>query len=55
MKKFKFKLYNKQLGDIEDTLANINKAKKELDYNPKISFSKGIQEFTNWFQLYYKK
>ena len=40
MKKFKFKLYNKQLGDIEDTLANINKAKKELDYNPKISFSK---------------
>ena len=55
MKKFKFKLYNKQLGDIEDTLANIKKAKKELDYNPKISFSRGIQEFTNWFQLYYKK
>jgi len=55
MRKFKFKLYNKQPGDIEDTLANINKAKQELDYNPKIALSRGIQEFTNWFQLYHKK
>ncbi len=55
MRKFKFKLHNKQPGDIEDTLANINKAKQELDYNPKIALSRGIQEFTNWFQLYHKK
>lgn len=54
-KNFKVKLHNKQLGDIENTLANISLAKKELGYNQKISFSKGIKKFSDWFKRYYKK
>ena len=54
-KNFNLKLHKKQLGDIENTLANISLAKKELGYNPKISFSKGIKKFSDWFKRYYKK
>ena len=53
-KNFNLKLHKKQLGDIENTLANISLAKKELGYNPKISFSKGIKKFSDWFKRYYK-
>ena len=49
------KLPNKQTGDIENTLANIQKAKEKLNYNPIIKFPIGIKKFTDWFNLYHKK
>ena len=36
------------LGDVEKTHANISKAQRELQYFPKISFEKGIDECVKW-------
>lgn len=38
-----------QLGDVPITLANISKAQSLLNYSPKTSFSKGIENFVEWF------
>ena len=37
-----------QMGDVAITYADIEKAKKFLNYNPQMNFEKGIQEFKNW-------
>ena len=37
-----------RLGDIRHNFANLEKAKRLLNFQPKVSFEKGIQEFTNW-------
>lgn len=39
---------NYRLGDIRHNLADITKAKKLLNYQPKISFDEGIKKFTEW-------
>ncbi len=38
----------KQQGDVERTLADITKARKELKYNPAFDFKHGIEEFIKW-------
>ena len=38
-----------QRGDLERTWANIDRARKELDYSPKVSLSDGITAFAEWF------
>ena len=45
---------SKQLGDIEDTWANIDSIKKLIDFNPKISIDAGVKNFTEWYINYYK-
>lgn len=35
-------------GDVQKTHADITKAKKELGYQPKVSFEKGIEECVKW-------
>ena len=37
-----------QLGDVSKTAADITKAKKLLNYNPKTSFKEGIIKFIEW-------
>ena len=44
-----------QKGDIHQTNADIEKAKKIYGYNPKININIGIAEFINWYKYYYKK
>lgn len=39
---------NFRVGDIRNNFANLEKAKQLLNFQPKVSFEKGIQEFTNW-------
>ncbi len=39
-----------QLGDVDRTYANINKAKSLLGYNPSISFEQGIEKFIKWYK-----
>ncbi|CRF35675.1 Uncharacterized protein MJ1055 [Brachyspira suanatina] len=39
-----------QKGDVDKTAADINKAKKLLNYNPSTSFEEGIKKFTKWFK-----
>ncbi len=39
-----------QPGDVPITYANIDKARKRLDYNPTIKIDEGIPKFVQWFQ-----
>lgn len=39
-----------QAGDVPVTYANIDKAKKELNYMPKVPIEEGLQTFVDWFQ-----
>lgn len=39
-----------QKGDVNKTIADINKAKKLLNYNPQTSFENGIKEFIKWYK-----
>lgn len=52
-KKAELKYLPKQLGDINQTLADISLATKELGYYPKTNFSQGIKEFIQWHISYY--
>ncbi|HYM93300.1 MAG TPA: GDP-mannose 4,6-dehydratase, partial [Chitinophagaceae bacterium] len=38
-----------QQGDVNITYADISKAKKEIGYDPKYNFEKGIRKFTEWY------
>ena len=53
-KKARIKFVKKQDGDMLITKSNINRAKRLLNYNPKISFEKGIKKFVDWHNNYYK-
>lgn len=37
-----------RIGDIRHNFADLDQAKRFLNFQPKVSFEKGIQEFTNW-------
>lgn len=39
-----------QPGDVTHTFADISKAQKLLNYTPKVSIEKGIEEFINWYK-----
>jgi UDP-glucuronate 4-epimerase len=39
-----------QAGDVELTYANIEKARKMLNYNPKVNIEDGLRDFVNWFK-----
>lgn len=43
-----------QPGDVYKTYANINKAKTELGYMPKVDLKSGLTKFINWYKDYYK-
>lgn len=43
-----------QQGDVSQTHADITKAKKLLNYQPKTNIQDGIKEFVNWYLNYYK-
>lgn len=40
----------KQLGDVDVTYADINKAKELLNYQPKISVPAGVKKFVEWYR-----
>ncbi len=42
-----------KLGDVERTYADIEKAKKLIGYNPKVSFEEGIDRFIDWYKKFY--
>jgi UDP-glucose 4-epimerase len=49
-KKARLKFTQKQYGDVKDTAADINKAKKHLNYIPKVSLKEGLTEQTKWLR-----
>lgn len=42
-----------RLGDIKISLANIDKSRQELGYNPKIKFLEGLKLTYNWNKIHY--
>ena len=52
-KKAKTKLEPMQLGDVEKTYADINKAKELLSFNPSTLLKDGLQKFLNWYLKIY--
>ena len=53
-KKAKKNLLPMQKGDFIENFANINKAKKDLDFDPKTTLDVGIAKFIEWYKEYYK-
>ena len=49
-KKAKIEFLPEQLGDVKQTYANIDKAKRILNYNPQFLFEEGIKEFVKWYK-----
>ncbi len=49
--KAKIKRLPMQPGDVNQTNANINKAKRLIGYEPKTSFKQGIQKFIDWYKM----
>lgn len=51
--KAKKKFLEMQKGEVIKTYANISKAKKFLNFNPKTSIEEGIFKFIKWFKESY--
>jgi UDP-glucuronate 4-epimerase len=49
-KKIPIKQLDMQLGDVPTTYADISKAKRLLDYNPKVAIEEGITRFFEWYK-----
>ena len=53
-KKANIRLLPQQLGDIEETYADIETARKELQFVPKVSLREGMKHFVSWYRSYLK-
>ncbi|MEA2006480.1 MAG: GDP-mannose 4,6-dehydratase [Acidobacteriota bacterium] len=51
--KIKFTWEDRQLGDVPHTFANIEKARKELNFQPKTKVDDGLKEEWKWIQKLY--
>jgi len=49
-KKARIKYTEAKQGDVENTLADITKARATLGYNPKISLETSLREFVEWYR-----
>jgi UDP-glucuronate 4-epimerase len=47
--KAKIKYLPIQAGDVQNTIADISKAKKQIGYAPKVGIEEGIKTFCEWF------
>jgi UDP-glucuronate 4-epimerase len=52
-KKAKRKLLPLQAGDVNKTCADIHKARKLLNFQPKINIERGVKIFVDWFNQYH--
>ena len=52
--KAKIEVTSKQPGDVSRTFANIDKARKNLGFNPKVPLNEGIQSCVDWYRNYIK-
>ena len=55
-KNFKFNFTNSiPKGDIKKTYASVAKAKKTMNWKPKINLNEGILNFLKWYKMFYDK
>ena len=50
-KNVKIKNTEKQKGDVRDTWADVNKARKELGWKPKVKIKEGLEKFMDWWTM----
>jgi UDP-glucuronate 4-epimerase len=50
-KKAKINYMSKQPGDVEWSLANIDKAKKAFGFQPKVNIKEGVKRYIEWYKL----
>ncbi|MBI3632771.1 MAG: GDP-mannose 4,6-dehydratase [Candidatus Vogelbacteria bacterium] len=48
-KKANIKFLPMQPGDVKETFADINKARRDLGFDPKVKIDEGVKKFLNWF------
>ena len=48
-------LLTKQLGDVDNTYADITELKKDFNYEPNTSIKDGLDKFIKWYKEYYKE
>lgn len=48
-------LLPKQLGDVDNTYANIKEIKKDFNYKPNTNIKEGLDKFIKWYKEYYKE
>ena len=44
-----------QMGDVYKTHASVAKLDKTINYRPKFTIMRGIDEFVDWYKRYFKK
>ena len=42
-----------QKGDVKNTLSDLTRSKKELNYNPRVKIEEGIDRYIKWYRKYY--
>ena len=42
------KYENKNIGDVDNTLADISKARSMLNYEPKVGIIEGLSKYKSW-------
>jgi len=52
-KKAKKNMLPLQPGDVPETYADVTKAKKLLNYQPKVKIKEGVKKFIKWYKRYY--
>jgi len=43
-----------QLGDVKETIADIEETQKEFGFNPVTNIEEGLRNFTTWYKEYYR-
>lgn len=51
--KAKINLKKMQKGDVKNTLSDLSRSKKELNYNPRVKIEEGIDRYIKWYRKYY--
>ena len=44
-----------QMGDVYKTHASVAKLRNRIDFKPKFTITRGIEEFVNWYKKYFSK
>ena len=43
-----------QLGDVKNTMADIERSKKDLNFHPKVKIEEGVPLFIDWYREYFR-
>ena len=48
-------LFPMQLGDVQDTFADVESLVKDVGYRPTIDVAEGVRRFVDWYKSYYRQ